>query len=349
MPNRAHLKLWTLISLVVFAGLSASCATAPANPYSIPSALDARGPASAQIGGLWWLMLGLGVIIFVLVVVLMLLAIARRQRSTVDTPPEGNGDTGRSWIIWGGIVMPLIVLAVLFIFTLRTLSGITNLGDPPLTIQVVGRQWWWEVNYPQQGIATANELHIPVGVPVQILLESGDVIHSFWVPQLDGKMDAIPARTNTLTIQADQPGVYRGQCAEFCGLNHALMGFVVVAQSQTDFNRWVAEQQQPETPPTDAASIAGQQVFLMAGCAFCHAIRGVDESVVNPAHIGLGPDLTHLQSRQMLAGATLTNTKGNLAGWVVGAQHIKPGSLMPPINLPSNDLQNLLAYLESLH
>jgi len=290
----------------------------------------------------------IAVFVVVLVTVLMLAALSRGRRATNDTPPDSDGDTGRRWLILGGIVLPLILLAIAFGSTIRTLAAITAPQNTPLSIDVTGRQWWWDVNYHGQGITTADELHIPVGVPVEIVLQSGDVIHSFWVPQLHGKMDLIPGRVNTITIQADQAGVYRGECAEYCGLQHAHMGFMVVAESQADFDQWVVGQQKAATAPQDEAAKRGQQVFLSAGCANCHTIQGLDDTSVDASKIDLGPDLTHLQTRLTIAGATLTNNRGNLAGWVVGAQHVKPGSLMPELDLPPEDLQALLAYLETL-
>jgi cytochrome c oxidase subunit 2 len=338
-----------LVGLLLFAGLISACAPAMTDAVQPPSALTTRGPGAAQISSLWWLMLGLGVVIFTGVVILLLMSLLRRQRGSSDTAPASDGDVGRSWIVWGGIIMPLGVLAILFVFTLRTLAAVSAPENAPLSVEIIGRQWWWEVNYAQQGITTANELHIPVGVPVQLSLESGDVIHSFWVPQLHGKMDLIPGRVNTLTIRADEAGTYRGECAEYCGVQHAHMGFIVVAQSQAEFDQWAAAQQRSAVSPQDDASQRGQQIFLDAGCAFCHTVRGLDDQSVDASAVDLGPDLTHLHTRLMIAGATLTNNRGNLAGWVVGAQHIKPGSLMPNIDLSGDDLQFLLAYLESLN
>jgi cytochrome c oxidase subunit II len=213
---------------------------------------------------------------------------------------------------------------------------------------VVGRRWWWEVKYPDQGMTTANEIHIPVGVPVQVQLQSADVIHSFWVPELHGKMDLVPTRINNIMIQADTAGVYRGQCAEFCGLQHAHMGLMVIAESKSDFDKWIRAQEQPAAAPTDQTALQGQQVFMSAGCVFCHTVRGLEDKEIDRSGVDLGPDLTHLSSRLTIAGASLTNNKGNLAGWVVDAQHVKPGSLMPNIYINSEDLQNLLAYLETL-
>ncbi len=184
---------------------------------------------------------------------------------------------------------------------------------------------------------------------MQIQLESADVIHSFWVPELHGKMDLIPTRINYLTLQADQVGVYRGQCAEFCGLQHAHMGFMVVAQSQADFDNWIKAQHQPAATPTDPMAQQGQQVFLSAGCAFCHTVRGLDDTSIVRTSVRLGPDLTHLASRLTIAGASLQENRGNLAGWVVDPQHVKPGSLMPNMYLNSKELQSLLAYLDTLH
>jgi len=348
--GRTMRRLLRYSRLLLTLGLISACASLPPAVPNSQSALDPHGPAAAHIAQLWWLMLGFGTAIFLLVIGLVTAALLRGRRATSATPATGNhGDTGRNWPIVGGILLPLIVIGIVFGYSIYTLAAIENpAGSAALKIQVTGRRWWWEVNYPDQGIITANEIHIPAGVPVQLELQTADVIHSFWVPELHGKMDLIPTRTNDITIQADQVGVYHGQCAEFCGLEHALMGIVVVAQDSEDFNNWVAAQQAPAATPSDPKALQGQKVFESAGCVFCHTVRGLDDKSLNPSSVVLGPDLTHLHSRLTLAAATLMQTDGNLAGWVVDAQHTKPGSLMPNIYLSAQDLQALLAYLSTL-
>jgi cytochrome c oxidase subunit 2 len=327
-----------------------ACSAAPISPPITPSALNPNGPRATQIANLWWVMLTLGTAVFLLVVALLFAAVLRGRRATSATAPDNSsGDTGRNWPIFGGIAFPLIVIGIVFGYSIYTLAKVENPDEKaPLKINVVGRRWWWEVKYPGQAITTANEIHIPVGVPVQVELQSADVIHSFWVPELHGKMDAIPTRINSIVIEADQAGVYRGECAEFCGLQHAHMGLMVVAESQSDFDQWVTAQGQPVAEPDDPAARQGQQVFLSAGCVFCHTVRGLDDKEIDRSSVDLGPDLTHLNSRLTIAGASLTKNQGNLAGWILDAQHVKPGSLMPNMVLTSQDLQNLLAYLETL-
>jgi cytochrome c oxidase subunit II len=334
-----------LISLILGA-----CSAVPISPPNTPSALAPTGPAAAHLASLWWVMLGLGAAIFILVDVLLAAALLRRRRGTSATPPDSHGgDQGRNWPIRGGIVLSLLVIAVVFGYSIYTLAVIENPSTPPaVKINVIGRRWWWEVDYPDQGVITANEIHIPVGKPVQIQLETGDVIHSFWVPQLHGKMDLIPNRINTLTIQSDQAGVFRGECAEFCGLQHAHMGFMVVAQNDADYNAWIAAQHKDAPAPADATTQKGQQVFVSAGCVFCHTVRGLEDKAIDRSGVDLGPDLTHLASRLTIAGASLSENKGNLAGWIIDTQHVKPGNLMPNMSLDSQDLQTLLDYLDSL-
>jgi cytochrome c oxidase subunit 2 len=331
--------------------LISACSAVPISQGHTPSALNPQGMGASRIASLWWLMLGLGTAIFLLVVGLLFAALLRGQRGTNTTMPESmGGDTGRNWPIFGGIALPVVVIGIVFGYSIYTLARIENpQTKPALKIEIVGRRWWWEVKYPDQGITTANEIHIPVGAPVQIQLQSADVIHSFWVPELHGKMDLIPTRINNLTVEANKTGVYRGQCAEFCGVQHAHMGFMVVVQSKADFETWLAAQQQPAAAPTDPAAAQGQQVFMNAGCVFCHKVQGLDDKEIDRSSVDLGPDLTHLASRMTIAGASLTENRGNLAGWVVDPQHVKPGSLMPEMYLNSEDLQNLLAYLETLH
>lgn len=306
-----------------------------------PSILDPQGPAAARIANLWWLLFWMAMAVLVFVFAFLALALFRRRPAEVDTQQAQR--RGTRVIILAGVVMPAIILAVVYAGTLWTLRALATPAIPEeLTIHVIGQRWWWEVQYPEQHFATANEIHIPVGQPVRIVLSSPNVIHSFWVPELHGKMDLVPGEVNSMWIQADQPGVYWGECAEFCGTQHAKMNFLVIAQSQEEYQAWLARQQQPAATPTDALALQGQQLFSSANCLYCHAIRGTD-AVGN-----LGPDLTHLASRRTLAAAVVENNLGNLGGWITNPQHIKPGNLMPPSDLTSTELQALLAYLATL-
>ncbi len=344
----AKAQLLSGLTITAITILLSACASAPISPNRTPSSLDPHGPAAARIADLWWLMVTLGTLVFVLVLILMIAAIMRHRRATSETAPSPESEAEQKWLIWGGIVLPLVIIAVVFGNTIYTLASLSNPAQTPLTINVVGWRWWWQIDYTAQGFATANELHIPVGTPVQLVLQSGDVIHSLWIPQLHGKMDLIPGRVNVLTIQADEAGVYRGECAEFCGLQHAHMGFMVVAETQAAFDQWIAAQKQAAPAPNTDLTKRGQTVFLKAGCANCHTIGGLDDSSVDASVVDLGPDLTHLSSRLTIAGASRTANPGNLAGWIMDAQHIKPGSLMPPMRLDGDDLQALLAYLQTL-
>ncbi|XSG81155.1 MAG: c-type cytochrome [Methyloligella sp. ZOD6] len=218
-------------------------------------------------------------------------------------------------------------------------------GEPKLTIEITGHEWWWEVRYlsddPHRVFTTANEIHLPVGEPVRLKLDSADVIHSFWVPAIAGKTDLIPGRTNTTVLQATKAGTYRGQCAEFCGLQHANMAFVAVAQSPEEFTAWRKGQLAPSPEPRTKEAQAGKDIF-MRSCAGCHTVRGT------MARGALGPDLTHLMDRRTLAAGTLSNAPGHLAGWVANPDAIKPGSKMPRIPLEPKELLDLQAYLRTL-
>jgi cytochrome c oxidase subunit 2 len=261
----------------------------------------------------------------------------------------GNNDNqGRRWIVAGGIIMPSVVLAIVFGFTIRSSVLTANDEGATLVVEVIGRRWWWEVNYPDLGVITANEIHIPVDVPVELRLKSGDVIHSFWLPQLNGKMDLIPGRENKLIIQADEIGTYRGQCAEFCGLQHARMQFLLFVQDATDFEQWVSDQLETSAETLSHAAQQGQTVFISAGCVYCHTIRGLDSGDIDRSDVDLGPDLTHLASRSTIAAGILENNRGNLGGWISDPHGIKHGVLMPATDLSGEELQTLLAYLETL-
>jgi cytochrome c oxidase subunit II len=288
----------------------------------------------------------LGTAIFVLVMVFLLGALFRRRpgRAKAITAP-GRADAGgvQATIITGGIIMPVVVLSGLLGLTLVTMRAIANgAASGPTVIEIIGHQWWWEVRYADGQATTANEIHLPVGQPVTLRLSSQDVIHSFWVPELHGKLDLVPGHTNRLILQADQPGEYRGQCAEFCGLQHANMALLVVAQAPEEFGAWLAAQAEPAAAPANALAAEGEQIFLQSDCAKCHTVRGT------AAEGRGGPDLTHLASRTTLAAATLPNTPEHLARWVRDPQAIKPGSLMPPPELNDADLQAILAYLAGL-
>lgn len=329
---------------VILALFAAGCRQTPINNLTgIPSALDARGPAAASVTELWWIIFGLGTAVFITVIGLMLWIVLRRRVGVEETAVDLRKARSTPLILWGGIVIPFVILMVFLFFSLRTLAFLQQVSAAePLTIEITGRMWWWEVHYPDEGFATANEIHIPVGRPVQIRGTSADVIHSFWVPQLNGKQDFTPGRLDTLWLQADEPGTYRGLCAEFCGLQHARMQLIVVAQPADQFEAWLEQQRLPAPEPVDALTRRGQQVFLGSACVYCHTVRDTN------ATGDLGPDLTHLASRRTLAAAILENNPGNLAGWIIDPQHIKPGNLMPPTDLDSADLQALLAYLNSL-
>jgi cytochrome c oxidase subunit 2 len=215
-------------------------------------------------------------------------------------------------------------------------------ADDRLVIEVIGHQWWWEVNYPDQGFVTANEIHIPVGEPVQVQLIAADVIHSFWVPELHGKLDLVPGQTNTLWLEADTVGEYRGLCAEFCGIQHAKMLFVVVAEPREEFDAWAAAQQEPAPQPAGELAQQGLVVFTDAGCNDCHTVRGT------AAEGELGPDLTHFASRLTIGAGVYPNDRETLASWVLDPHTLKEGNLMPATSLSETELEALLAYLELL-
>ena len=306
------------------------------------STLSPKSSASDEIARLWWVMLIASAVIFGVVLVLLFVAVLRRRGP--DSPPLSSG-RGGLWIpAVGGIVVPIVVLAGLFAVTLRTLpkTSPASASATGLTIEVVGRQWFWDVSYPGKDVRTANELHIPVGVPVNVEVSSADVVHSFWVPELNRKIDMIPGQTNRVTLEADQAGTYRGQCAEFCGLQHAHMAFYVVAEPRAKFDTWLARESNPAAPPATPELERGQQVLLGSACVYCHTIDGTNASGK------IGPDLTHLASRMSLGAGLLPNSKGYLAGWILDPQHFKPGNKMPGTDLSGSDLQALLAYLESL-
>jgi cytochrome c oxidase subunit 2 len=305
--------------------------------------LDPQGPVAGAMADLWWLMLGLGVAVFVVFAVLLLVGLFRRRPAAEPQPDGQTPNLSGRWIIAGGVMMPLAVLVVVFGATVQAMRAMPMTAPRgALAVEIVGHQWWWEVRYPDEGITTANELHIPVGRPVALRLTSADVIHSFWVPALGGKMDLLPDGTNMLVLQADEPGEHRSQCAEFCGLQHANHGLIVVAESAERFASWVADQQRPAVEPTEATARWGRDVLLRSNCVRCHAVRGTT------ADVTVGPDLTHFASRPTLGAGVLPNTPDHLADWVTDPHAIKSGVEMPATDLTQEELDALLTYLRSL-
>lgn len=265
--------------------------------------------------------------------------------------PAGGQKTNARLVAWGGIAIPATILLTLVIYTTMTtlsLSGIGKHTERPLTITVVGKQYWWDIYYHRSdgsgAIRTANELVLPVGQPVKFVLESDNVIHSFWLPSLAGKMDMIPGRTNTLMIQASKTGTYRGQCAEFCGIQHARMALEVEVLSPPDFETWLSQRAAPAQSVISPLAKRGAPLFTEKGCAACHRIDGVAGR-----NAFVGPDLTHFGSRKLLGGGMWPNNTGHLSGWIVDAQGMKPGANMPSYNaLSGEELRALTAYLEAL-
>jgi cytochrome c oxidase subunit II len=306
---------------------------------------SALNPASSQADSimlLWWVMLAVGTVILLIVMGFLGLGVWRAKQSR----PALSDAHSRRLVIIAGIAIPSLILVSLVGGSL--ILGREIASDPPddsLQVRVTGHMWWWQVEYlDQQGnilATTANEMYVPIGRPVALSLQSADVIHSFWVPQLQGKTDMVPGRTNESWFTASEAGIYRGQCAEFCGVQHALMAFTVTAVSEQEFNSWLQNQSTSARVPDSASAQRGQTVFLR-DCAQCHAVRGTSARGV------LGPDLTHIASRYTLAAATLPNNRGHLAGWISDPQRIKPGNKMPRSQLSPQEQNDLLSYLETL-
>jgi len=308
---------------------------------SDPSMFKAAGSQAARLSGLGRTMTIAGTVVFIIVMAILLFAMWRRRNEpAVDGPPLPVNET--AWVLYGGAAIPALILAGIFFLTLGAFRSSRLPADPALTIEVIGHQWWWEVRYPGQQVETANEIHLPVGQPVKILLRSADVIHSFWVPNLAGKTDVIPGHENATWLEADGAGTWRGECAEYCGMQHAHMALSVVAQPAGDFARWIRNERAAAVAPSDSGVLEGMHTFLNAQCVYCHTVRGTQATGT------VGPDLTHFASRLTIASGTLPNTRGNLGGWILNPDRVKPGTKMPAVQLSGGELQAILAYLETL-
>ena len=307
----------------------------------VQSSLAPRGPGAAQIAELSWVLFAVAA--SVLLIVLVVCWVAVRGSDAARARVAGTGA-----VIAGGIAFPVLTLTALLGYGVwLTRASVLSAGGANVTrIEVVGEQWWWRVRYvgpDGQAVASANEIRMPAGTLVEFVLTSPDVIHSFWVPNLGGKVDMIPGRTTQLRVQADSPGVFRGQCAEYCGGPHALMALEVVAMRADEFDAWLASQSGPAAAAQSAAGERGKALFLAAGCGGCHAVRGTD------AAGAVGPDLTHIGSRRSIGVDTLPMTQANLARFIVNGQHVKPGNRMPPFRIFAEaELDALTTYLAEL-
>lgn len=307
------------------------------------------GAKNYPVVTLLWALLIVSALVIAIVTALLLAGLLQRR----DTPPTGDprqvplgrSGNGLAWIYIGTAVSAVVLIGAA-VWTFSTLAAVSV---PPralaLKIDIIGHQWWWEVRYGSGETAkvftTANEIHIPTGQPVGLTLTSADVIHSFWVPQLTGKTDTIPGQRNESWLEADKPGIYRGQCTEYCGLQHAHMALAVIAETPENFNAWWAAQLQDAPAPQSPTLAAGEQNFV-AHCGICHTVRGTK------AGGRLGPDLSHLMSRTTIAAGTLPNTPGYLSGWIADPQHIKPGNMMPILDLTGPQLAAIREYVETL-
>ncbi|MFC8923063.1 cytochrome c oxidase subunit II [Cellulosimicrobium sp. NPDC057127] len=345
--------------LLALAGTAAALLAGCSGSGGQQSALSPSGAEAERVDSHWQLMLVVGSVVWVLVVVALLVAVLRRGREDGE-----DGRRGHLVVAFAGAVVPALVIVAVFADSVLVLRDTADDGAKAETVvEVTGHQYWWEIRYPGHDVVTANEVHVPVGETVRVELTSADVIHSLWVPELSGKVDLVPGSTNVMTLHATEPGTYWGQCAEYCGVQHAWMRFVVVAHDEEEFDGWVAAQARPaegglplaeddpaaDADPTgdptaaDAELVArGREVFMSSSCVYCHTIAGTE------ARGTLGPDLTHLASRQTLGAGVLANDTGNLAAWILDPQSVKPGNAMPGTDMDGDDLQALLAYLESL-
>jgi cytochrome c oxidase subunit 2 len=327
---------WTL-AVTLMVTLAACAENAPQD------FLEPEGPVARRIDRLQEPVFIVAGLVFVLVQGLVLFAMFKfRDRPGRAEPRQVHGNT-RLEVGW--TLLPALILFVIAIPTIKTIFDLSRTDEDALQVKVIGHQFWWEYQYEDSGIVTANELVMPAGRPVELTLESVDVIHSYWVPKLAGKTDVIPGRVNRMSFEADDPGRYPGQCSEFCGISHANMRNVAVALSPADFDRWVADHRRPAaTPPDGSLAAEGLTLFTGRGCGGCHRIEGVSEG-------GIGPNLTHFASRETFAGSIFENTPDDLRTWLRDPQAAKPGNLMqiPGAPLTSDEITKLIAYLETLN
>ncbi len=308
------------------------------------SALQPASPQAASIHSLWILMLIVSTVVFVVTLAFVAAALVRGSRRASDA--GGDAPSLARGVSLGTALTVLVLFGLLFA-SVRVGRRVASLqAASAVSVNVVGHQWWWEIEYedsqPDRRVVTANELHIPVGRPVVLKVTSRDVIHSFWAPNLQGKRDLIPGYTTAIWLSAERAGTFRGQCAEFCGMQHAHMAFDIVAEPEREFDRWLAAMRQPSSVPQGRDHQRGRDVFMQSRCAVCHTISGTE------AHGQAGPDLTHVGSRSTIGAGTLANTPDQMALWIRDPQAVKPGNQMPANPLAEADLRAVVSYLAAL-
>lgn len=310
------------------------------------SVMTPAGPRAERIADLMLFFWSVSGVVYLIVIAALVWALMRRRKQGLPENQRSASEARAQFAITGAVALTVVTLIALAVASFSTDRFLNAHPQDALRVTITGHQFWWEVEYddpvPGNRLRTANEIHIPVGKPVELVLNSRDVIHSFWLPSLSGKKDLIPGHTNTEVIQAQHPGVYTGQCAEFCGLQHAQMRLVVHAESAEQFEKWKAQQLAPARPPANDIERRGQSVFLSSSCILCHSINGTDAGAT------VGPDLTHVAGRRWIAAGTLPNTQSNLASWILAPHRVKPGSLMPATPLAPEELASLTTYLASL-
>jgi cytochrome c oxidase subunit II len=311
------------------------------------SALDPRGPQAEHLSTLFWIFTALSTAIWLAVMAVLVVGLVRRvppERDPLAIEPQT--ERRRLAVVGSAIVATLLTVIALTALSYVSQRQLFAREPPSVTVKVTGYQWWWNVQYegetPDRTITTANEIHVPVGEPVTVRLAASDVIHSFWVPSVTGKQDLIPGQDNEIQFTVSRPGIYRGQCAEFCGWQHAHMGLFVIALPKPQFELWRQAQRAPAMPPGDAERQKGEALFVSKACVMCHTVRGTD------AGSRVGPDLTHFASRRSIASGTLPMSRGNIAAWIVDPQGIKPGVNMPNVAMAADEIDPLVSYLAGL-
>ncbi len=333
--KRAMSRSRWIVVLLALATMLTACGNS-----RTPDTLSGAGSESARVAGVWWLAFGVGGAVYLIVAGLVVYGSLRKGDAQM---PEGRRLRESVIIAVCGVAIPFLILVFFAVVTVNATAHLRKSApSDAVHLVVTGKRWWWEVQYPKLGITTANEIRLPVGQPVYIELKSDNVIHSFWVPQLAGKEDMIPGQTNDISFTVKRAGVYIGECAEYCGVEHAKMQFRVIAMDPAAFTAWTANELQINPIPLTDQAAEGERLFMSVSCSGCHTIRGTQ------AQGQLGPDLTNVGGRITLAAGTLENTTKNMEAWIRDPQQIKPGNLMPNVHLSDSDRASITAYLEGL-